>query len=136
MTEPYRPGEVITVIERDVRVIGTQQQDYGLGIVVEQVMKGGARRACLIYADAPGTTVQRVIPADGTPKAGQVWADQLGEEWLAVLEGPHMGSGKVRLVAPNGSREDWLRVHADPALGPLRLVRDVPPPADAPEGDV
>lgn len=137
MTEkPYRTGEIITVAERNVRVVRTEQDpEYGLVIVVDQLMKGGCDRERRVFPDAPGTTVDRVVPAEGKPRPGQTWADRSGVEWFAVLDSP-MSRSEVRLVAPDGRREEWLKLHADyRELGPLTLVRDVPMPADDLEED-
>lgn len=70
--------------------------------------------------------VQRGIPADGEPVAGQLWTDQYGLERLAIGE-------MALLVDASGRTSAWHDLHDGPA-GPIRLVREAPPIAEPPDG--
>ncbi|MBP2704473.1 hypothetical protein JOL79_11670 [Microbispora sp. RL4-1S] len=84
-----------------------------------------------IVVTEPGVTVQRLAPADGEPRPGQIWADRHNTEWYASMS----GSRDVWLNCWDGRSQHWRNVHTGPT-GPITLVRDVPPQADGPlKGD-
>ena len=64
------------------------------------------------------------VPADGLPRPGQIWVDNLGTEYFVQHDPASVR--EVRLLTATGSGwKNWKHVHQS-RLGPLRLVRDTP----------
>ena len=83
--------------------------------------------------DWTGLTIDRLTPADGVPKPGQIWATPDGIEWYAVRTDLRSGS-EIRLYASDGRNGPWRDIHAGAWNdSPITLVRDVAPkPAPEP----
>ncbi|MEV0968487.1 hypothetical protein [Microtetraspora glauca] len=69
-------------------------------------------------------TVERIDPADGTPKPGQIWADSDGSEYYVTRPHSRIGRPAIYLTDVIGNTWQWRDIHAGPS-GPITLVRDV-----------
>ncbi len=91
----------------------------------------GSEGHLIVPLDWTGLTIDRLTPADGVPKPGQIWADADGNEMFATKGDPRAGGKEIYLTGRDGKPSHWLDVHAYKG-GPITLVRDIAPePAPA-----
>ncbi|MFC3980211.1 hypothetical protein [Streptosporangium jomthongense] len=63
-------------------------------------------------------TIERLVPADGVPRLGEIWRDRYGCDWFARRD-----ANTVALQAATGPAEPW--VHVNQTCGPLTKVYPV-----------
>lgn len=83
----------------------------------------GGRHTIELLPDMAGVTYRRLIPSEGQPATGEVWADANGEQYMVVGLGAHI------LIATDGKSFDLAAVHAGKS-GPIRRVWAPPPPPE------
>lgn len=109
--EQYIPGEI-------VRVTFEGRVSVAASSVPVLLYCGDAEEPTLIPMNA---TVERVMPADGEPQAGDIWRDGRGREWLC-FNGYHMIETTERAL-PDGHEEPftWQQI-LNLGQGPMTLV--------------
>jgi hypothetical protein len=112
VTARYLAGELVDVTLHSVPV--TRGGEQALTV---QTPGGGELPLRLTGAD--DVRVTRQVPADGTPRPGDVWRGPDGELFFALTVGSRIGL--TRAVAGNRPYERWLEVHQHPAMGPIEL---------------
>lgn len=126
----YQPGETIRATVNAQIISVLDEGPRGRALLVQLTMKDGSTKQGRIHLDAPGVTIEQLVPADGAPRPGQMWATTDGTEWYASHR---KGCGPdIYLQAPDGRAWHWLDVHTG-EHGPITLVRPVPAKPDPAE---
>lgn len=86
----------------------------------------------------PAVTINRGVPADGEPQAGDLWRDRHGTLYAAILPVSELEEKELGLllrpVVGRGRYAPWQVIHADRLLGPIALEhRPRPTPAQVAE---
>lgn len=123
MTAPeYRSGEIVNITIRGVR-INAGYEDGHISVRHPDV----AGLDLWLAATHPAVRIARVVPADGEPQPGEVWADTAGATYFARLH-PAAVPWVELLPSAGGPSVEWLVAHNGPS-GPIeRRWRPDPPP--------
>ncbi|MGR6922650.1 hypothetical protein ACU635_51065 [[Actinomadura] parvosata] len=108
----YQPGELIDITIEDATVLDADEN----GMQVEyQTSDGHAVRCAIPFGKH--VHVKRLVPADGPPKAGELWEDAHGVRYLAIEYG---GGIRLHSGAPGGTGYEAAYVHHN--HGPIKRV--------------
>jgi hypothetical protein len=121
MTPIYQPGECLLV---SFEAVVVERPDDPHGGYRLKLVDGA--HLDLPLADPAPLSVRRLVPADGEPQPGQIWADRHGGEWFVTLD-HRSAEAYCFLRAPDGRARDWSDLHSGPD-GPISLVRPAAQP--------
>ena len=125
----YQPGERVRVtFEGSIREVRAEDPAWNDAEVLLQPGDDLVAPYIVVPLKWPGITINRLRPADGAPRPGQIWANRWGTELFAADSSRRTGRPEVHLHAPDGTSAYWAEVHACKD-GPITLVRDVAEPA-------
>lgn len=126
----YLPGEVVTLTLAGVRVMPRPSGVSGVRLAytgpgTDAVGDGRLVASVdLAYPDASTVSIARVLPVDGMPRPGEIWADAAGREYHVRAYGNSIvlsddGAGDSR-HGTSSTNWAWLTVHQQ--RGPMRRL--------------
>ncbi len=114
MPEQYKIDERVRVIVEGLVARITEGEELYPGELTIALPNPAGLYDVTVPLDS--VTVERLVPAGGEPKPGEIWRDKIGRDWFAYF-GRYE---QVQLMSPVGNGEPWKHVNQE--HGPLERV--------------
>jgi hypothetical protein len=108
----YQPGEIVDIVIRGARVLNCDG-----GSLVYEYREGARTDREEVQHEFSAVEITRLVPAEGPPKAGELWEDAHGVRYLAT---EYAGGIRLHSGAPGGTGYEVAFLHHH--YGPIKRV--------------